>query len=322
MAILVTGSSGYIGQHVVLELIDKGEEVVGIDRVESPKLNLPGTYYIGDIGERAGVRQLFKDHNITAIMHLAASANVPDSVTRPLNYYENNVARTISLIQMALKANVKDFIFSSSAAVYGQPKESPIKEYFPLCPVNPYGATKVMIEKILEDCHIAHSINAVCFRYFCAAGADAKGRAGENLESSTHLIPTLINRAFDGEEFVINGCDFDTNDGTGVRDFVHVTDIAQVHVRALKLFDGNPTFEQFNVGVSRGYSVNEVCSRVQAITGKEIRKVYGARRPGDPDSLVASSEKITNALSWVPTHSSLEEIIQSTWEWKLKQNDH
>jgi UDP-glucose 4-epimerase len=322
MAILVTGSSGYIGQHLVLELIDKGEEVIGLDIKENPNLDLPGTYYIGDIGDRVGVRELFRNHQITSIMHLAASANVPDSVIRPLNYYENNVARSISLIQMALKANVKNFIFSSSAAVYGQPEESPIKESFQLCPVNPYGSTKVMIEKILEDCHIAHSINAVCFRYFCAAGADAKGRAGEDLESSTHIIPTLINRAFDGEEFVINGCDFDTPDGTGVRDFVHVTDIAQAHIAALGIMNKGPIFEQFNIGLCRGYSVTEVIREVESITGVEIRKVYGDRRPGDPASLVASPEKALNSLNWVPTHSRLEEIIRSTWEWKLKKNDY
>jgi len=321
MAILVTGSSGYIGQHIALELIERGEEVIGLDIRENPNPDLPGTYYIGDIGDRTGVRELFRSHEITSIMHLAASANVPDSVARPLSYYENNVARTISLIQMALKANVRNFIFSSSAAVYGQPEESPVKEYFNLNPVNPYGRSKLMIEQVLEDVHIAASLNVVCFRYFCAAGADAQGRAGEDFKTVTRVIPTLINRAFDGGEFTVTGCDFETPDGTGVRDFVHVTDIAQAHIAALGIMEEGPVFEQFNIGLCRGYSVKEVVSEVEKITGREIRKVYGARRPGDPASLVASPEKAMNSLSWVPTHSSLEEIISSTWEWKLKQND-
>jgi UDP-glucose 4-epimerase len=320
MAVLITGSSGYIGQHVALQLAEIGVEVVGIDRVDRPTLTIPGTYYVGDIGERAGIRQLLKDHNISSVMHFAASASVPDSVRRPIFYYENNVSATINLFQEIIKAGITQIVFSSSAAVYGQPESQPIEEDVPKFPLNPYGKTKLMIEEVLRDMADAYLINSVSFRYFCAAGADSQLRAGEDMKTVTRLIPTLINRAVDGKEFTIYGDDFDTPDGTGVRDFVHVEDIAKAHIAALPLLQTGGICERFNIGNSRGYSVREIVNEVERVTGQRINKIYGPRREGDPASIVASVSKALRSMDWVPTHS-LEEMVRSTWEWKLKQND-
>ena len=319
MATLVTGSSGYIGQHVILELLDRGEDPIGLDWHDKPDFNIKYISYVGDINDRIALRHIFKDHRIDTVMHLAAVANVPDSVINPMFYYDDNVARTIILLDEMIKSGVKNIIFSSSAAIFGDSEEQPIHEYVTSSPTTPYGKTKLFIEEILTDLHLAGKLNFVSLRYFCAAGADSKLRAGEDFNKTSHVIPMLINRAYDGGIFEIYGDDHNTLDGSCIRDFIHVSDIACAHIAAKQYLEELSGLSLVkNIGSGVGYSIKQLLKLTQDVIGRNILSQVVESRVGDPAVLVADS---CEELPGYSPKYTVEDMIKSTWEWKIKY-DH
>lgn len=318
ITVLVVGGAGYIGTHMVAALLEAGNQVVTIDNLSRGHRDLlpGGTFIQGDIGDRTLLDRIFATYPIDAVMHFAAYSQVGESVSSPLLYYQNNVAATLSLIDTMVRHDVRRFIFSSTAAVYGEPESVPITENHRLCPTNPYGATKMMVERMLADCDHAHGLKSICLRYFNAAGADEKGRMGERHSPETHLIPLVLEVAT-GRRGRINifGDDYPTPDGTCVRDYVHVSDLAQAHLNALHQLMDNGDSDVFNLGNSEGYSVKEVIALARQITGHAIPADIVDRRPGDPAILVASSDKAKQVLGWHPRYESLEVIIETAWQW-------
>lgn len=326
MAILVTGGAGYIGSHSVLTLQKAGYEVIILDNLVYGHQDLVETVLgtkliVGDTCDRTLLRKIFLDHKIDAVMHFAAYAYVGESVTHPAKYYHNNVVGTFTLLEAMLEANVKNFVFSSTCATYGVPETVPIKEDQPQNPINPYGATKLMVERILQDFSHAYDFRSVCLRYFNAAGADPDGNLGEDHNPETHLIPLVLQAASGQRDAVsIFGTDYDTEDGSCVRDYIHVLDIAQAHILALKYLLKDGKTDVFNLGNSRGFSVKEVIESARQITGKEINALECDRRPGDPPALVGSGEKAQKVLGWQPQYSHLEDIISHAWQWHQKRH--
>ncbi|MGL5074963.1 MAG: UDP-glucose 4-epimerase GalE [Waterburya sp.] len=326
MAILVTGGAGYIGSHSVLKLIEEGYEVVILDNLVYGHQDLVETVLktkliVGDTSDRALLQQIFSDHQIEAVMHFAAYAYVGESVTKPAKYYQNNVLGTFTLLEAMLEANINKFIFSSTCATYGVPQIVPITEDQPQNPINPYGATKLMVERILQDFDPAYDFRSVCLRYFNAAGADPQGRIGEDHNPETHLIPLVLQTALGHRESVsIYGTDYDTFDGSCVRDYIHVTDLAQAHFLALKYLLADGKTDVFNLGNGNGFSVKEVIETARKITGKEIKAVECDRRPGDPPALVGSGEKAQKILGWQPQYADLESIVSHAWQWHQKRH--
>lgn len=320
--ILVVGGAGYIGSHMVKELLKAGYDVITLDNFSTGHRELlpGGKLFEGNLGDDKLLDKIFSNHPISAVMHFAAFSLVGESVKNPLNYYRNNIAQTIELIAAMVKNNVKYFIFSSSAAVYGEPVEIPIKEDHPCNPTNPYGTTKVAVEQLLNDCDYAYGLKSVSLRYFNAAGADESGKIGERHKPETHLIP-LILKAAKGErrDIKIYGTDYHTPDGTCIRDYIHVSDIAQAHLLALEALLSGKESAVYNLGNSKGYSVREVIEIVEKVTRKTIRTVEVERRPGDPAELVAASDKIRQDLGWKPKYEELETIITTAWNWHRKQ---
>jgi len=324
--ILVTGGAGYIGSHAALVLKRAGYEVVILDNLvyghqDLVKKALQVELVVGDVTDRNLLDHLFKTYDIAAVMHFAAYAYVGESVKNPGKYYSNNVVGTLTLLQAMLAASIKKFIFSSTCATYGLVETVPIRENEPQQPINPYGASKLMVERILSDFDKAHELKYVCFRYFNAAGADPSGLLGEDHTPETHLIPLILLTALDKRESIsIFGTDYPTPDGTCIRDFIHVTDLATAHVLGLEylLKDGNS--DVFNLGNSNGFSVKEVIETAKAVTGKEIKVVECDRRPGDPPCLVGSSEKVRKILGWNPQYSSLEDILSHAWQWHQQRH--
>jgi UDP-glucose 4-epimerase len=316
MNILVTGAAGYIGSVVCEMLQNAGHSLFLVDDLRAGKqeaLPQAGSFYKADFGDAALLDDIFSLHTINLVIHLAASANVPDSVSDPLPYYENNVSSTISLLKKMKQYGVKKIIFSSTAAVYGEPIFSPITEDHSTCPVNPYGFSKLFDEQIMRDCAKAYDIHYVFFRYFCAAGATRLN--GESRIYESHLIPLVIDQALGKRETVhVYGNDFNTKDGSGVRDYIHVADIARAHINAIEFFD-IAHGHVLNLGTGSGYSVFEVIRETEKVTGKKIEFTIGARRPGDPASLIASFEKARQMISWEPEFS-LGDIILSAYEWR------
>lgn len=326
MTILVTGGAGYIGSHSVLTLQNAGYEVIVLDNLvyghQDLVENVLNTKLIvGDTCDRALLKQIFTDYKIDAVMHFAAYAYVGESVTQPAKYYQNNVVGTFTLLEAMVEAGVNNFVFSSTCATYGVPDSVPIKEDQPQNPINPYGATKLMVERILQDFSAAYDFRSVCLRYFNAAGADPEGRLGEDHSPETHLIPLVLQTALGHRPSIsIFGTDYDTPDGSCIRDYIHVLDIAQAHILALEYLLQDGKTDVFNLGNGSGFSVKEVIETARQITGKEIPAEVSDRRPGDPPALVGSGAKAQKILGWQPQYSNLEDIITHAWQWHQKRH--
>ncbi len=316
--ILVVGGAGYIGSHMVLDLMRAGYEVSTLDDLSKGHRELlPGGEFIkGNLGDTALLDELFSQHAFSAVMHFAASSLVGESVQQPLDYYRNNIARTIELLAAMQRHGIGNFIFSSTAAVYGEPEFTPITETHPCHPTNPYGATKLAVERMLADCAQAFGLRYTVLRYFNAAGADAAGGLGERHQPETHLIPLVLQVATGERDSIrIFGQDYPTPDGTCLRDYVHVSDLTQAHLLALEsLLAGGPG-GIYNLGNSQGISVREVIDTARRITGHPIPHIEDSRRAGDPAILIADSTKIRDALGWKPAYEDLATIIETAWAW-------
>jgi UDP-glucose 4-epimerase len=319
--ILVTGGAGYIGSHAVLALKQAGYDVVILDNLVYGHQDLVDRVLqvelvVGDTSDRPLLDRLFATHDIAAVMHFAAYAYVGESVQYPDKYYRNNVLGTLTLLEAMLAAKIDKFVFSSTCATYGVPKTVPIPEEHPQDPINPYGATKLMVERILSDFDVAYGFKSVYFRYFNAAGADPSGLLGEDHDPETHLIPLVLMAALGKRESIsVFGTDYDTPDGTCIRDYIHVNDLAQAHVLGIDyLLSGGET-GVFNLGNGNGFSVKEVIETARQVTGKEIMVVESDRRAGDPPVLVGSSQKARQVLGWQPQYPSLEDILTHAWQW-------
>ncbi len=316
MRILVTGGAGYIGSIVSEALLQKGHEVVVYDNLSTghySNVPLESTFIEGDILNKEKLVSTFRHHGIEAVMHFAAFSCVSDSVKNPTKYYRNNLYGGICLLEAMINSNVRKIVFSSTAAVYGEPKSLPITEEHPTCPINPYGEPKLAFENALKWFDKTFNVRFVSLRYFNAAGASYQ--RGEKHEPETHLIPLALQVALGKREFVeVFGNDYSTRDGTCIRDFIHVLDIAEAHVKALEILDEKS--EIYNLGCGgKGFTVLEVIETVRKVTGREIKVVFGQRRIGDPAVLIASSEKIYKELGWQPKFSSIEKIVESAWRW-------
>jgi UDP-glucose 4-epimerase len=315
--ILVTGAAGYIGSICSEVLIGRGHRVLALDNLqEGHRAAVPprAAFCAVDLGVRAGIEQVFAEHQVDAVMHFAGEALVAKSVREPSTFYASNIASGVNLLDAMVRHQVKKLIFSSTAATYGEPHTVPIPEDHPKAPINPYGKSKLRFEQILEDYRGYIGLEYASLRYFNAAGASAE--RGEAHRVETHLIPRVLDAALGTVPQVeVFGTDYPTPDGTCVRDYIHVLDIADSHIRALENLE-RIAGEAFNVGTARGYSILEVIRTAEQVTGKPISKKMSPRRPGDPAVLVASGEKLKNVLGWQAEHSSLEEIISSAWAWK------
>jgi UDP-glucose 4-epimerase len=321
--ILVTGGCGYIGSHAVLALRDAGWPVVVIDNLTTGfRWAIPDDVPLeeGDVGDSARVAEVLAVHKVGAIMHFAGSIIVPESVENPLKYYRNNTANSRSLIESAVTAGVKHFIFSSTAATYGIPEVVPVKEDSPKLPINPYGMSKLMTEHMLADVAAAHPINYCALRYFNVAGADPEGRTGQSTAGATHLIKVAVEAALGKRAFVgVYGTDYDTPDGTGVRDYIHVADLASAHVLALAKLVESPTQSHImNAGYSAGFSVNQVLDAVDRVTNLKIERRIEGRRAGDPDALIADNSRILATLPWQPRFNDLDMIVTHALAWERK----
>jgi UDP-glucose 4-epimerase len=315
--VLVVGGAGYIGSHMVKELIDRHYDVLILDNLSTGHRRLVsgGRFVYGDLSDTTLLDRLFSENRVDAVMHFAAFSLVGESVQLPLKYYRNNVARTIELIEAMIRHDVLRFVFSSTAAVYGEPERTPITETHPCRPTNPYGASKLSVEQLLSDCDAAYGLKSICLRYFNAAGADVSGQIGEMHDPETHLIPLVLRAVLTKTPVKIFGTDYKTPDGTCLRDYVHVTDLAQAHMLALDTLMNGGASELYNLGNSVGYSVRQVIDIAGKITGKKIDVVEEKRRPGDPAILVADGSKIKERLKWQPRYEQLETIIQTAWNW-------
>lgn len=324
--ILVTGGAGYIGSHAVLALQQAGYEPIVLDDLsyghrELIEEGLKAPLIVGNICDRTLLDQIFANHQIDAVMHFAAFIAVGESVSDPAKYYRNNVAGTLTLLEAMAAASIKKFVFSSTCALYGNPKFVPITEDHPQDPISPYATSKQMVEKMLSDFDHAYGLKSVRFRYFNAAGADQEGRLGEDHSPETHLIPLVLMAAMGKRPAItIFGTDYDTEDGTCVRDYIHVTDLAQAHVLGLQYLQKGGDSEVFNLGNGSGFSVREVIQAAQEITGRSIPIVESERRPGDPPILVGSSEKVRTLLGWQPQYADLTQILTHAWQWHQKRH--
>lgn len=325
MTVLVTGGAGYIGSHMVLALLDAGESVVVIDNLSTgfrTAVPPPALLIEGNVGDEDLVSRVIAEHGVRAIIHFAGSIVVPDSVADPLGYYLNNTANSRTLIAAAVAGGVKAFIFSSTAAVYGNPQEIPVKETADLKPVSPYGTSKLMTELMLADTAFAHDFRYVALRYFNVAGADPAGRAGQSTPRATHLIKVACETALGKRPTMdVFGTDYPTPDGTCVRDYIHVTDLVTAHMAALGYLENGGPSDIFNCGYSSGYSVLEVIEAVKRAAGGPFPVTLGARRPGDAEAIVADSAKIRERLGWIPKLANLDTIVAHAlnWERSLKR---
>lgn len=322
MSVLVTGGAGYIGGHMVLALRDAGEKVVVLDNLSTgfPWAVPDGVpLVVGDFGDQDLVDRTLAEHDVTAIAHFAAKIVVPESVADPLGYYLNNTAKARNLIECAVRGGIRHFIFSSTAAVYGEPRVVPVTEDEPLLPVSPYGRSKLMVEWMLEDTARAHALRYVILRYFNVAGADPQGRLGQSTRHATHLIKVAVQAALGQRPGLdVFGNDYPTRDGTCVRDYIQVTDLANAHLKALEHLRADGASLTCNCGYSRGFSVLEVIDVVKKVAGTDFPVHIAGRRPGDPATIVASAERIKSQLGWVPLHDDLEEIVRQALDWERR----
>jgi UDP-glucose 4-epimerase len=318
--ILVTGGAGYIGSHTVRLLLRQGYDVAVADDLSKGYLhNVPdGRLYRLNISETAALADVLRQTGCEAVVHFAAFIAVGESMREPERYFANNVGGSLSLLTAMAQAGVKHIVFSSTAAVYGIPDATPIREDFPIRAVNPYGESKVMVETLLRWFDEIHHITSVCLRYFNASGADPEGHLGEEHEPETHLIPLLLRAVLTGRPITLFGADYDTPDGTCIRDYIHVDDLARAHILALEhLISGGPS-DQFNVGTGTGHSVLEMVRAVEEVTGRKVPYVLGPRREGDPPVLVAASEKLRTRLGWTPQYTDLHSIVEHAWRFASK----
>jgi UDP-glucose 4-epimerase len=323
MTVLVTGGAGYIGSHMVWRLLEAGEDVVVVDRLSTGfRWAVPpaARFYLGDMADEALLQKIFAENDIDAIIHFAGSAVVPMSIEDPLAYYENNTGKTRILMSAAVKAGIRHFVFSSTAAVYGpQPAERPVSEGAPLRPESPYGQSKLMSELMLRDAAAAYDFRYVALRYFNVAGADPKGRAGQSTEGATHLIKVACEAALGRRHQVdIYGTDYPTHDGTGVRDYIHVSDLADAHLMALRHLRSGGRPLVANCGYGLGYSVLDVLNMVMRVHGRAFRIHMSPRRPGDTASVVADATLAHRELGWAPKYNCLETIVRSSLDWELQ----
>jgi UDP-glucose 4-epimerase len=322
MTVLVTGGAGYIGSHMVLALLDAGERVVVLDNLTTgfdwavPE-GVP--LVIGETGDQACVAALIAEHGVDAIVHFAASIVVPDSVADPLGYYRNNTVNSRALIETAVKGGVRHFIFSSTAAVYGNPERVPVREDDPTVPMSPYGSSKLMTEIMLRDAGAAYGLRHVILRYFNVAGADPLCRTGQSTKGATHLIKVAVETALGRRRKMdVFGTDYPTPDGTCVRDYIHVSDLVRAHSDALAYLRGGGAAATFNCGYGRGFSVREVIETVKRVSGTDFKVELADRRPGDPAQIVAASERIRSTLKWQPHFDDLDTIVTHALAWDRK----
>ncbi|MDD3753473.1 MAG: UDP-glucose 4-epimerase GalE [Methanobacterium sp.] len=321
--ILVTGGAGYIGAHANKELNLAGYETVVLDNMSYGHEDFLkwGEYENVDLDDLKSLRNVFSKYKIDAVMHFAAFTYVGESVEDPQKYYLNNLRNTLNLLQVMNEFEVKKLVFSSTCATYGNPMEIPLTESHPQNPINPYGKGKLMVEKILEDYNSAYNLRYVSLRYFNAAGADPEGDVGERHHPETHLIPLILDAASGKREDIkIFGTDYPTHDGTCIRDYIHVTDLADAHIKSLKYLENGKKSEIFNLGNGNGFSVKEVIENARKVTGRKIKATETDRRPGDPPILVGSSKKARKILKWQPKYDELTQIIKTAWEWHKKDN--
>ncbi|HJT87765.1 MAG TPA: UDP-glucose 4-epimerase GalE [Bryobacteraceae bacterium] len=319
--ILVTGGAGYIGSHTVRLLLEQGHEVFVVDNLsKGHRHNVPAErLYELDVRETTALADLMRHRRCEAVIHFAAFIAVGESMHVPEQYFANNTGGSLSLLAAMAQAGVRHLVFSSTAAVYGNPHASPILETFPIQAVNPYGESKVMVETLLRWFDSIHHIRSIALRYFNACGADPQGLLGEEHEPETHLIPLILRAVLTGNPITVFGDDYDTPDGTCIRDYIHVYDLAQAHILALEYLIGGGASDQFNVGTGSGHTVLEVIRAVEEVTGKKVPYVVGPRREGDPAALVASSDKLRRRLGWKPQYTDLRAIVEHAWNFAVSK---
>ncbi|MEC4675719.1 MAG: UDP-glucose 4-epimerase GalE [Nitrospirota bacterium] len=321
MKILVTGGAGYIGSHMVKALGEKGHDIVVYDNLSTGHKEsvLYGRLVIADLADTEALDRLFREESFDAVLHFAAHIVVDESVENPIKYYKNNFSNALNLIEACVRHNVDKFIFSSTAAVYGIPEKDSVSEDTPMLPINPYGASKLMVEQALKDISRSSALRYVSLRYFNVAGADPLSRIGQKYMDATHLITVSLRAALGlRDQLNIFGTDYDTPDGTCIRDYIHVDDLIDAHMLALDYLSSGGGSRVFNCGYGHGYSVREVVDKVKKVTGRDFKAIETARREGDPPSLVADSSRIKKELGWRPSHDDLEYIIGTAWEWEKK----
>lgn len=319
--VLVVGGAGYIGSHMVKYLAQQGCRVTTLDNLSGGYRDavLHGELVVGDVGDRTLLDDLFRSHRFDAVMHFASFIQVGESVKEPSRYYRNNVTNTLTLLDAMVAARLHRFIFSSTAAIFGEPQTERIDETHPQQPINPYGRTKLMVEQALADYDLAYGIRSVCLRYFNAAGADPEGELGERHEPETHLIPLVLQAASGRRSHIsVFGQDYDTPDGTCIRDYVHIHDLCQAHWRALQTLMQGGGSQAFNLGNGHGFSVQQVIDTARRVVGKDIAVQYAHRRTGDPARLVADASRATNILGWQPAFADLETLIEHAWRWETR----
>lgn len=320
MTVLVLGGAGYIGSHAVDRLVEKGYDVAVVDNLVTghrAAVNAKARFYEGDVRDQAFLDGVFDKEDIEGVIHFAAFSVVPESMKKPLKYFDNNTAGMVSLLEVMNKHNVKKIVFSSTAATYGEPKKIPIKETDPQVPTNPYGESKLMMEKIMRWSDEAYGIKFVALRYFNVAGAKEDGSIGEDHHPETHLVPIILEvAAGERDQLAIFGDDYPTKDGTNVRDYVHVVDLADAHILALEYLKAGHDSDAFNLGSSTGFSNKEMLEAARKVTGKEIPAKMAPRRAGDPSTLIAASDKARKTLNWQPRFDNVEDIIRTAWNWK------
>lgn len=319
MSILVCGGAGYIGSHTVHQLINENKDVIIVDNLQTGHMkavNKKAKFYKGDIRDSSFLDKVFEENNIEAVIHFAANSLVGESMTKPLLYFNNNVYGMQVLLESMVKHNIKNIVFSSTAAVYGEPKKIPILESDETNPTNPYGETKLAMEKMMKWVNKAYGINYVSLRYFNVAGALEDGSIGEDHSPETHLIPLILQVPLKKREFItVFGDDYDTEDGTCIRDYIHVIDLANAHIKAVEYLQNGNKSNIFNLGNGLGFSVKDMIKAAREATNEDIKVVLGERRAGDPAKLVASSEKAKKLLGWTPKYTNIKDIISTAWCW-------
>lgn len=321
MNVLITGGAGYIGSHVNRYLAEQGVNTMVLDDLSDGHAEaiVAGKLVQGSFGDRVLLDDLFTQESFDAVMHFAAFASVPDSVRRPARYYRNNVANMQTLLDCCVEHGVKSFVFSSSASTFGEPRYVPMDENHPQAPINPYGMTKLIGEHMLADYERAYGLHYCAFRYFCAAGASRDGLIGEGHNPETHLIPVMIRAARSGKPFQVFGTDYDTRDGSCIRDFIHVLDLAHAHWLGLKYIMEHGCSQAFNLGSNEGFTVLEMIRALEEVSGRSVPYEIAGRREGDPAVLVASNEKAKSVLGWQPQNSDIHTILRDAWNWDLNR---